>query len=395
MKIRWLNSYGHINDLALRKILKKFVKNFFEEKGEKTNVRNALTQIINAKTFKSTDDEMNDELKILSHDMLKFYADCFCKGNIHKASQALNRRQTEIRKTDLILMVFFGGMIIMLIPLAIFLILIPSQKDEEDLKDHWELLESGIEIYYFTLVLIVIIAATGYAVKVFREYEINYTFIFEIDEHYAMIHHQFYRLAIMFFFVWMFCLIWQILEIKLNILFSSDFPFFTVILILGFTGFCCFPFHVCYLKGRIEVAKTIWHILISPFGHVRFRHFFMADIITSMSHCLQDTAIISCYFASGKAKTGSPVEELREECLWLFRWKIFVSFLPYWWRFAQCLNKYYYTRNKNHILNAMKYSTSLGVAFASIWLVKSKDDSPLTKKEVNTGFWGFVAIKVV
>ena len=31
-QIRWLNSYAHINELALRKIMKKFVKNFFDSK---------------------------------------------------------------------------------------------------------------------------------------------------------------------------------------------------------------------------------------------------------------------------------------------------------------------------------------------------------------------------
>ena len=34
MQIRWLNSYAHINEVALRKILKKFIKNFFEIKDD-------------------------------------------------------------------------------------------------------------------------------------------------------------------------------------------------------------------------------------------------------------------------------------------------------------------------------------------------------------------------
>ena len=37
MQIRWLNSYGHINELALRKIMKKFVKNFFAIKDNTIN----------------------------------------------------------------------------------------------------------------------------------------------------------------------------------------------------------------------------------------------------------------------------------------------------------------------------------------------------------------------
>ena len=51
MHIRWLNSYGHINELALRKILKKFVKNYFAIKDNTINQK--LTQIIQSKAFVS------------------------------------------------------------------------------------------------------------------------------------------------------------------------------------------------------------------------------------------------------------------------------------------------------------------------------------------------------
>ncbi len=43
-QIRWLISYGQINELALKKILKKFVKNFFAIRDNTIKVR--LGQII-------------------------------------------------------------------------------------------------------------------------------------------------------------------------------------------------------------------------------------------------------------------------------------------------------------------------------------------------------------
>ena len=159
-----------------------------------------------------------------------------------------------------------------------------------------------------------LLAATGVAVQVFKASNINYLFIFEVDQQYRLIHHQFYRLSMVFGCIWLTCLVWQLLEIKLVSLFPWDFPIFTIILIVAFTLLCCLPFHVCYLKGRLEVLRTLGNILISPFGLVRFRHFFMADIITSMTHCLTDTATIGCYFATGKVKTSSEVEDLKGEC---------------------------------------------------------------------------------
>ena len=78
-QIRWLISYGQINELALLKIKKKFVKNFFMIKDN--TVTKKLSSIINEMSFKMEEGSMTRELQILSDDLLTFYADCFCKGN--------------------------------------------------------------------------------------------------------------------------------------------------------------------------------------------------------------------------------------------------------------------------------------------------------------------------
>ena len=78
-QIRWLISYGQINELALLKIKKKFVKNFFMIKDN--TITKKLSSIINEMSFKMEEGSMTRELQILSDDLLTFYADCFCKGN--------------------------------------------------------------------------------------------------------------------------------------------------------------------------------------------------------------------------------------------------------------------------------------------------------------------------
>ena len=87
-QIRWLNSYCHINELALRKIMKKFAKNFFAIKDNTVNKK--LIDIINSKTFKTPENKMEPQLQILSDDLLRFYADCFCKGNTSAARRELD-----------------------------------------------------------------------------------------------------------------------------------------------------------------------------------------------------------------------------------------------------------------------------------------------------------------
>ena len=50
---------------------------------------------------------------------------------------------------------------------------------------------------------------------------------------------------------------------------------------------------------------------------------------------------------------------------------------------------------KVHLVNAGKYSTSLFVALAAIWLIKSSDSSSLMGKEVNEAFWVYLVIKFI
>lgn len=64
---------------------------------------------------------------------------------------------------------------------------------------------------------------------------------------------------------------------------NSHVQYFSIVLLVCFVALCLLPVHCFYLKGRVQLAKTLWNIIISPFGKVRFRHFFLADIITSMT----------------------------------------------------------------------------------------------------------------
>jgi hypothetical protein len=87
--------------------------------------------------------------------------------------------------------------------------------------------------------------------------------------------------------------------IKLDYLFENALAIFTMIALIIFIGICFIPFHVFYLRARKDLLLVLWHILISPFGIVRFKHFFLADIITSFVNPLKDVGTISCFFFRG------------------------------------------------------------------------------------------------
>lgn len=122
-QIRWLISYGQINELALRKCMKKFVKNFFVLK-DNTIVKK-LSGEINEMSFKMEEGKMTRELQILSDDLLTFYADCFCKGNLRQAKTQLDAQYNEMRRKDSNLISFFGGGLLVLFSFFVFLVACP------------------------------------------------------------------------------------------------------------------------------------------------------------------------------------------------------------------------------------------------------------------------------
>ena len=168
----------------------------------------------------------------------------------------------------------------------------------------------------------------------------NYSFIFELDANYKLIHHQLYSIGLILFTIWLICLTFQIAELKMS---TDDVAIFTLAIIIVFFVVCFWPFHCFYLTARKQLGKTLFQIITAPFWAVRFRHFFLADVLTSMITPLKNCAIIGCYFADSENhwKKSTPVAIKTGECPagdYVF---IAMGIIPYWWRFAQCWRKVY------------------------------------------------------
>ena len=111
-----------------------------------------------------------------------------------------------------------------------------------------------------------------------------------------MTHDQFYRIGIILTFIWTACFSWSLVEVKLEFLFDGDPMYFILALIVIFALYCLNPFFRCgYRTARFQLLITLKEIFISPFGRVRFRDFFFADVITSMSVPLSDIGN-TCYY---------------------------------------------------------------------------------------------------
>jgi len=134
-----------------------------------------------------------------------------------------------------------------------------------------------------------------------------------------------------------------------------------LILVAVFLLFTFLPLNIWWRATRVGFLHTIFNIIISPFGRLQFRDFFVADYLTSCTKPLADMGYLACWlgtFSFLETNTISGYETCTEYNTQYF--STILPIIPFWWRFAQCLNKYYYTRKAfPHLANAGKYFTGI------------------------------------
>lgn len=118
---------------------------------------------------------------------------------------------------------------------------------------------------------------------------------------------------------------------------------------------CLQPFNCFYRHARYELAVTLLDIFKAPFVYVKFRDFFMADILTSIKGSLIDIGYMAYYFGNGNYLTQNPLG-IHESSFYKW-WVIVMSFAPFWWRFWQCIYKFYNFKDFKQFVNSMKYAS--------------------------------------
>ena len=226
------------------------------------------------------------------------------------------------------------------------------------------------------LIIIFIIFSSGLAVQVMQSKGINYLYIMDCDPHFKMTHYQLYKVSIILFFLTSSCFAGQLMMIDLDYQTYEVPKKYLFFLICSLLVYCCQPFFKCgYRTARFQIGKTIWEITKSPFGRVKFRDFFFADIITSIGTTLHDVGYTFYFMTSrtiihnGQKQEKSDFSKyLKYEALPIYY--IIVGFIPFWFRFWQCINKYHYTKLRAHLINAGKYFSKLVVPAVTIFFSK-------------------------
>lgn len=148
-------------------------------------------------------------------------------------------------------------------------------------------------------------------------------------------------MAMILLFIWTLCyclnivvISKQIKEYMTNKTIGEKFEqqdWISILLATVFIVMCMQPcFKTFQAVGRFELFYSLYNIAIAPFGLVRFRDFFLADVITSMGHPLVDIGTTMAYFG------GSHWEKRDHKVAKVGFLNVYViafAYLPFWWRF--------------------------------------------------------------
>ena len=122
----------------------------------------------------------------------------------------LKMNSVQVRAKDVIPIAMLTGIVITLFIFIIVMLNIPSS----DGFFHKELFLRELPIYRSTLILIMSFLGTAVCVAYFREYKINYVYIFGIVAINKMNQYQLYKIFLLLITLWMVTTLVEILEIK-------------------------------------------------------------------------------------------------------------------------------------------------------------------------------------
>lgn len=212
----------------MQKILKKFMKNFFELPDNVIDKK--LLAFIESKSFSHRSD-----LQHTIDDLRYFFAYNFTNGSDSKARNILEAHHRQIRKKDLVIGTFFGGASIVMTLFGIFFTFVTSY----DKRENMEAIGEIMPIYRFVLFCVYLVFAAGLCTSIYTKYEINYLYIFQIDPNHKMTPWQLYKISVILYFIFITFYTMNMIEIKLDYAFDdNNTPYFVLALIVALLIYC-------------------------------------------------------------------------------------------------------------------------------------------------------------
>lgn len=345
-----LQNYQSLNFTGFRKILKKHDKILDKDSGTLFRVN----KVENAQFY------TNKQIDKLIHECEETYISELEEGNRTRAMKRLRVPplvDQESPRTTFFMGFFSGSVAFMSVSIILIAIFVQDFHEKS-----WS---PYITIYRAMFLVIFLIGLLGVNTFGWRKYGVNHVLIFELDPRDHISFHELLEVAFFLGTVWCSSLILFLFSPLIGIqLFVSPLLCFSFFVFYLFN-----PIHAFKYKARFWLIRYLFRIVTAPLFPVSFPDFWLADQLNSLQTMLVDMEFLLCYyiFELDWFVTPEDVQDAKICGSNKYGVRIFVAMLPAWFRFAQCLRRYYTTKKVHpHLVNAGKYSTTfLTVALSS------------------------------
>eukprot|EP01117_Protostelium_nocturnum_P007705 TRINITY_DN2766_c0_g1_i2.p1 TRINITY_DN2766_c0_g1~~TRINITY_DN2766_c0_g1_i2.p1 ORF type:complete len:824 (-),score=249.76 TRINITY_DN2766_c0_g1_i2:620-3091(-) len=346
-----LESFCELNYEAIRKLVKKFDKNL----GTKTQ-ENYMQTVVGSMDFTK-----HATLKILISETEHVFSKAFTEGRRTKAMEELRVPTNRTLGLSVFRLGMFTGLCLPIFMMIVYTLATRSEKEFE----HYE---SIFIVYRMLGMAILMLWCWGLDLYIWTKYRVNYVFIFEFNARSHVRYQNILEKASLVTLIWVSSVFIYVIsnteKERLEFLKAIPVQVHPFLLCLA----SVITIIVFQIKSKAWLLKTIGRSLIAPFVNVKFRDFFLADQLASISIVLYDLEYTICYFFSD-AWTDD------KKCLAANIWtRPVVAALPAFWRFMQCIRRYRDDGNYAHLLNAGKYSTVFFVSTFSVLRFNVDDD---------------------
>ena len=175
-------------------------------------------------------------------------------------------------------------------------------------------------------------------VTVYTKVRINYALIFELDPRETHRPESMLESCCLFTGLWLSAFAFWLLSIKGVFgfdLLADRLPWYPIGLFL----FCIGISVALQILSRGWLLKVLWNIVRAPFVPVRFKDFYMADQLTTMSIVLVDLHITSCFLFRGVFSNSAMSDDTT--CVAQNKYsRPLLALIPSVLRFLQCLRRY-------------------------------------------------------
>ncbi|KAL7324200.1 Xenotropic and polytropic retrovirus receptor 1 [Mucor circinelloides] len=335
-----LKSYKILNETGFQKILKKF---------DKTAGWKASTLYMEkVRRYHWAKSHKLDEFL---HDTENLYIEEFADGHRRRGMAKLRIPERDDHYTPTTWRTgFYIGLSVAFLARVTQLALDPNV--QQQLPN----LEYNLQIYAcFSLP---ILFCLGFSINtlVWTRSHINYKFIFEFDPRDNLDYHEFAELPSLMLLLLSFMMYVDFSQSFAPLIPSELCPLILFVIIMA--ALTC-PFPILYYSSRRWLSLSLGRIILSYFFPIEFRDFFIADELNSLAYSFWTFSYFVCAynFHWNDLPTNCPVK--------IFWYTPFLACLPPWWRFIQCIRRYQDSKEKVHLVNALKYTTSIGSTLAT------------------------------